>query len=88
MKDYNIKSNLDEINLPVKKGDKVGTLDVYSGSEKEKSIDLIAQNNLNSIFAFITENALYFNIFKGVLGLAVILTVVKIGFKIKKKRNK
>lgn len=88
MKDYNIKSNLDEINLPVKKGDKVGTLDVYSGSEKEKSIDLIAQNNLNSIFAFITENALYFNIFKGVLGLAVILIVVKIGFKIKKKRNK
>jgi len=88
MKDYNIKSNLDEINLPVKKGDKVGTLDVYSGSEKEKSIDLRAQNNLNSIFAFITENALYFNIFKGVLGLAVILIVVKIGFKIKKKRNK
>lgn len=88
MKDYTIKSNLDEINLPVNKGDKVGTLDVYSGSEKEKSIDLIAQNNLNSIFAFITENALYFNIFKGVLGLAVILIVVKIGFKIKKKRNK
>lgn len=84
MKDYTIKSNLDEINLPVNKGDKVGTLDVYSGSEKEKSIDLIAQNNLNSIFAFITENALYFNIFKGVLGLAVILIVVKIGFKIKK----
>ncbi|MCR1954087.1 D-alanyl-D-alanine carboxypeptidase [Clostridioides mangenotii] len=88
MKDYTIKSNLDEINLPVNKGDKVGTLDVYSGSEKEKSIDLIAQNNLNNIFAFITENALYFNIFKGVLGLAVILIVVKIGFKIKKKRNK
>lgn len=88
MKDYTIKSNLDEINLPVNKGDKVGTLDVYSGSEKEKSIDLIAQNNLNSIFAFITENALYFNIFKVVLGLAVILIVVKIGFKIKKKRNK
>ncbi|WP_051599266.1 D-alanyl-D-alanine carboxypeptidase family protein [Metaclostridioides mangenotii] len=86
-KDYTIKSNLDKINLPIKKGDKVGTLDVYSGSEKDKTIDLIAQNDLSSSFAFITENTLVLNICKGVLGLAVIIIVIGIGFKIKNKKK-
>lgn len=52
---YNAKVNLD-YDLPIKKGDKVGTLDVYNGKTLEKTINLVAKNNLNSLFGFITEN--------------------------------
>ena len=52
---YTAKTHLD-YELPVKKGDKVGTLDVYNGKTLEKSIDLIAKNDLNSVFGFITQN--------------------------------
>ncbi|WP_455538639.1 D-alanyl-D-alanine carboxypeptidase family protein [Terrisporobacter sp.] len=54
-KDYSVKVNLD-YNLPVKKGDTVGTLDVYNGKVLEKSIDLIAKNDLNSMFGFMSNN--------------------------------
>ena len=52
---YTTKVNLD-YNLPVKKGDKVGTLDVYNGKTLEKTIDLVAKNDLNSMFGFLTQN--------------------------------
>lgn len=52
---YTAKVNLD-YNLPVKKGDKVGTLDVYNGKTLEKTINLVAKNDLNSMFAFLKNN--------------------------------
>lgn len=52
---YTAKVKLD-YDLPVKKGDKVGTLDVYDGKTLEKTINLVAKNNLNSVFGFLTEN--------------------------------
>lgn len=52
---YTTKVNLD-YNLPVKKGDKVGTLDVYNEKTLEKTIDLVAKNDLNSMFGFLTQN--------------------------------
>jgi len=53
--DYTAKVNLD-YDLPIKKGDKVGTLDVYNGKTLEKTINLVSKNDLNSVFGFITEN--------------------------------
>lgn len=52
---YNAEVNLD-YDLPIKKGDTVGTLDVYNGKTLEKTINLVAKNDLNSVFGFITEN--------------------------------
>ncbi len=52
---YTTKVNLD-YNLPVKKGGKVGTLDVYNEKTLEKTIDLVAKNDLNSMFGFLTQN--------------------------------
>lgn len=53
--DYTAKVNLD-YDLPIKKGDKVGTLDVYNGKTLEKTINLVSKNDLNSVFGFISEN--------------------------------
>lgn len=52
---YTTKVKLD-YDLPVKKGDKVGTLDVYDGKTLEKTINLVAKNDLNSVFGFLSEN--------------------------------
>ena len=52
---YTTKSNLD-YELPIKKGDKVGTLEIYNGKTLEKTIDLVAKNNLTHIFGFLTKN--------------------------------
>ncbi|MGO1033526.1 hypothetical protein ACTPEU_00195, partial [Clostridioides difficile] len=40
------KTELNKIDLPIKKGAKVGTLNVYNNGKLENSIDLIAKNNL------------------------------------------
>lgn len=82
---YNAKVNLD-YDLPIKKGDKVGTLDVYNGKTLEKTINLVAKNNLNSLFGFITENTTVKYSIK--LALALIsLFIIFIISKIIKKRK-
>ncbi|UPA29823.1 D-alanyl-D-alanine carboxypeptidase [Terrisporobacter glycolicus] len=82
---YNAKVNLD-YDLPIKKGDKVGTLDVYNGKTLEKTINLVAKNNLNSLFGFITENTTVKYSIK--LALALIsLFIIFIISKILKKRK-
>ncbi|MGO1033533.1 D-alanyl-D-alanine carboxypeptidase family protein, partial [Clostridioides difficile] len=43
---YDTKTELNKIDLPIKKGAKVGTLNVYNNGKLENSIDLIAKNNL------------------------------------------
>lgn len=87
-KEYKVDSKLDDLDLPIKKGDKVGTLTVSSGSDDKETIDLIAQNDLNSSFAFITENAVLLNVFRVVGGLILIAVITKVVFIIKKKRRK
>lgn len=54
--EYTTKIKLDNINLPIRKGDKVGTLEVYKGNKATHTINLIAKDNVNSVFASITEN--------------------------------
>lgn len=74
--DYKTNVKLDKINLPIKKGDKVGTLEIYKDNKLESNIDLIATDNVNSIFSFITENKALHNILKLVVMFVTILTII------------
>lgn len=82
---YTAKVNLD-YKLPVKKGDKVGTLDVYNGKTLEKTISLIAKNDLNSIFAFISENTTVKYSIRLALALITLFVLFVVSRIIKKRR--
>lgn len=55
---YSVKEILKDINLPIKKGDVVGSLEVYKNNELESTIDLIATNDVESILPFFNKNVL------------------------------
>lgn len=84
---YTTKVNLD-YKLPISTGDKVGTLDIYNGKTLEKSIDLIAKNDLNSVFAFITENKVVKYSVRLALALITLFVLFIISRLIKKYRIK
>ncbi len=86
--DYSIKTKLDNIKLPIKEGDKVGTLEIYKNKKLEKSIDLVAKNDVTSIFAFFTENKLLYNVLKIILLIVLLVFIVFIIRKVKRKRKK
>lgn len=85
VEDYKTNIKLDKINLPIKKGDKVGTLEVYKGNTLDASIDLIATDNLNSIFSFITENKVLYSMLKILLYLSIFIVLVITTLLIRKK---
>lgn len=84
---YTTKVNLD-YNFPIKKGDKIGTLDVYNGKTLEKTINLIAQNDLNSVFWFIAESTAVKYLIRLALALITIFIIFIISRLIKKRRIK
>ena len=84
-KDYTTKINLD-YDLPIKQGDKVGTLDVYNGKTLEKTINLVAKNDLNSIFGFLTENTTVKYSIRLALALITLFILFVISRIIKKRR--
>lgn len=86
--DYSIKTKLDNIKLPIKEGDKVGTLEVYKNKKLEKSIDLVAKNDVTSIFAFFKENKLLYNVLKIILLIVLLVFIVFIIRKVKRKKKK
>lgn len=85
VEDYKTSVKLDKINLPIKKGDKVGSLEVYKGNTLDASIDLIATDNLNSVFSFITENKILYSILKIFIYLTIFIILVIITLLIRKK---
>lgn len=85
--DYSIKTKLDNIKLPIKEGDKVGTLEVYKNKKLEKSIDLVAKNDVTSIFAFFTENKLLYNVLKIILLIVLLVFIVFIIRKVNRKKK-
>lgn len=85
---YTTKVILDDIKLPIKEGDKVGSLQILKDKEVEHTINLIAKNNVNSIFSFITENKILMGIIKAILIILLILVLIFIGLVIKKKRRR
>ncbi len=86
--DYSIKTKLDNIKLPIKEGDKVGTLEVYKNKNLEKSIDLVAKNDVTSIFAFFKENKLLYNVLKIILLIIILVFIVFIIRKVNRKKKK
>jgi len=84
--DYSVKTKLDNIKLPINEGDKVGTLEVYKNKKLEKSIDLIAKNDVTSVFSFLSKNKVLDNILKIVLLLCVLILIVFIINKSKHKK--
>ncbi len=85
---YTQKTKLDKLNLPIKKGDKVGKLEIYNDKKLEHSIDLIARNDVNSIFSFITENKIIMSIIKLLLILFVLFIILIISIVINKKKRR
>jgi len=84
--DYSVRTKLDNIKLPINEGDKVGTLEVYKNKKLEKSIDLIAKNDVTSVFSFLSKNKMLDNILKIVLLLCVLILIVFIINKSKHKK--
>lgn len=86
--DYSYKEDFD-YNLPIYKGDKVGTLEIYNGNKLEKTIDLISTNEIHSKFAFFTENKFFRILFKIILLLifAFVLFIVYIILRKKYRRK-
>ncbi|MFN1862789.1 hypothetical protein ACK2F5_07545 [Clostridioides difficile] len=85
---YDTKTELNKIDLPIKKGAKVGTLNVYNNGKLENSIDLIAKNNLDSSLPFLTENNVLMTFVKIIAGILVLLVLFIIASNIKKKKEK
>ena len=83
--DYTTNIVLNKTKLPIKQGDTVGHLEVINDGKLEHSIDLIAQNDVNSIFGFITENKIVIGIFKGLLIIFTVLISIFILLIIRKK---
>ena len=83
--DYTTNIVLNKTKLPIKQGDTVGHLEVINDGKVEHSIDLIAQNDVNSIFGFITENKIVIGIFKGLLIIFTVLISIFILLIIRKK---
>lgn len=82
---YKTNVKLDKINLPIKKGDIVGTLEIYNGDTLESNIDLVATDNLNSVFSFITENKPLLKLLQLLIIILFIIIIVIIILIIRKK---
>lgn len=89
---YTTKINLEEIKLPIKSGDIVGSLNVYNNNKLEKSINLIAKNDVTSIFGFITENKILYSTLKILLVIFIIILIIAssilISSLVKKKKRR
>lgn len=84
---YSYKENLD-YSLPIYKGDKVGTIDIYNGDKLEKSIDLISNTEIHSSFAFITENKFFLVLFKIIFTLILLFALFIVFIIIRKKTRR
>ena len=85
---YSTKVDLDKIKLPIKKGDKVGTLEVYNGKKLEATINLVTTNNLNSIFGILVENKLISTIVKIIMLLLIVLFITLLYLRVINKKTK
>lgn len=84
---YSVKTKLDKFKFPIKKGDKVGTLEVYNGKTLDTTINLIATNNLNSIFGALVENKIIVTSIKLIIIAIVVIFIGLIFLRTKNKRK-
>ena len=82
---FTTKTKLDKIKLPVKKGQKVGTLEIYKEDKLVSKVDLVSKQDVNLIFSNISIK----NILIDGLGfVAVLIAVVFVGLLIVKNKNR
>ena len=79
---YTSEYKLNELDLPIKKGDTVGKLDIYNDNKLVKTIDLIANNNVNSSFS-----SLFINAIKLLFILMTLIIIIYVILIIRKKRR-
>lgn len=91
---FTTKTKLDDIKLPIKKGSKVGTLEVYQDNDSKPvaNIPLIAQSDVNSLFKAILNNPIV-KVIKSLVLIALSLVAVFIALvlirkKIRRKRRR
>jgi D-alanyl-D-alanine carboxypeptidase (penicillin-binding protein 5/6) len=84
---YKAETELNKIQLPIKKGDVVGTLKIYKNKDSEpvSNIKLIAQNDVNNIFTLILNNPIIKTILILILAF-VALVVLFVSFVIIRKK--
>ena len=85
--DYSYKEDLD-YHLPIYKGDKVGTIEVYNGNKLEKTIDLVSTSEIHSKFAFFTESNFFKILFKIILFLIFAFVLFVLFIALRKKYRK
>ena len=89
---FEAKANLNDIKLPIKKGDTVGTLEVYKdkGKNPVANIPLIAQNDVTNVFSSILNNPIVKSFQSIIIGaiLIVVLFIVLVLVKKKVRRKK
>ncbi|WP_195336188.1 D-alanyl-D-alanine carboxypeptidase family protein [Paraclostridium bifermentans] len=89
---FEAKANLNNIKLPIKKGDTVGTLEVYKdkGKNPVANIPLIAQNDVTNVFSSILNNPIVKSFQSIIIGaiLIVVLFIVLVLVKKKVRRKK
>lgn len=55
---YSTKTNLEKIKLPIKKGQVVGSLDIYNEDKLEHSIELVATDKVEFVFPFFNNKSI------------------------------
>lgn len=90
MPTYTGKAKLDDIKLPIKKGDTVGTLEIYKNEESEPigKVKLIAQNDVNNLFTSLLSNPIVKILILIFLVLIVSIVLFVLFIIIRKKRRK
>ncbi len=79
--DYEFKYELTNTRLPIKKGDKVGYLEIYEEKNLKSTIPLISENNVTSVFGFIGN----INFLKtlAIAVVSILVLVILVGFLIR-----
>ncbi len=72
-KDYSITQKLTDTKLPIKKGDKVGIEEIKQGDKKIATIDLVASNDVSSIFSDLSLDYIKDNYKRFIPELAILL---------------
>ncbi|GAA0698261.1 D-alanyl-D-alanine carboxypeptidase family protein [Paraclostridium ghonii] len=87
---FETKTKLNTIKLPIKKGDTVGTLEIYQDKEKNPvaNVPIVAQNDVVNIFSLLLNNSIVKNMQSVlIIGALLIITFVILVLIIKKVRN-
>lgn len=87
---YTAETVLDDLKLPIKKGDRVGTLEIYSNEDKNPigKVKLVAQNDVNNLFTELLKNPIIKTLIKLLFALFTLLVLFVVFVLIRKKRRK